>query len=457
MIDIRDLRENPDKYRTGATNKNHDPSNVDQLLAVDADLRKLTTAQQELTAEKNRITKQIGQIAGRLKKAEGDDKAALQQKMAQLQARPNEIKVEESRLLEQIRPLEQERDGILLALPQPADPDVPVGKSADDNVEVSQWCPAGFDVNKSFQDNRGFAAKSHIELMQGLGLVDFERGAKISGSRSYVLVGDGFRLHQAILRYAFDFMCNENDFTPLSAASLVRDETMVGTGFFPHGRDQVYDIANPTGEGYGQALCGIGEVALMAYHADEILDFDSLPRCYTTLSPCFRRESGSAGKDTAGLYRIHQFEKVEQVVICKADEAQSRAWHKKMIGFVEALLQSLELPYRLLQCCTGDLGPKNADMIDIECWMPSRGPDGTGEWGETHSASRLYDYQTRRLNIRYKDPETGKNVIAHSLNNTVAASPRILIPIVEMYQQADGSIIVPQKLRSYMNGQDVIR
>jgi seryl-tRNA synthetase len=196
----------------------------------------------------------------------------------------------------------------------------------------------------------------------------------------------------------------------------------------------------------------------MGYHAEELLDGQTLPRCYTTLSPCYRREAGAAGKDTAGLYRIHQFEKVEQVVICHADETESRAWHTKMIGYVETLLQRLGLPYRLLQCCTGDLGPKNADMIDLECWMPSRGRSEGGnaphgQWGETHSASRLYDYQCRRLNIRYKDPDSGKNIVAHSLNNTVAASPRILIPLVEMYQNEDGSITIPEPLRPYMNGQ----
>jgi seryl-tRNA synthetase len=269
------------------------------------------------------------------------------------------------------------------------------------------------------------------------------------------------KLHQAVLRMAFDFMVYDHGFTPLSAASLVRHETMVGTGFFPHGRDQVYDIANPTGE-YGLALTGTGEVGLMAYHQDEILPADALPRRYVTQSTCFRREAGAAGKDTAGLYRIHQFDKVEQVVLCKADEAESRRWHQEMIGFVESLLQKLELPYRLLQCCTGDLGPKNADQIDIECWMPGRGEldvDGkpTGDYGETHSASRLYDYQCRRLNIRYRDEETGKPVIAHSLNNTVAASPRLLIPILEMYQQSDGTVKVPRVLQPYMNGQEVIR
>ena len=198
----------------------------------------------------------------------------------------------------------------------------------------------------------------------------------------------------------------------------------------------------------------------MGLHQDEILDADQLPLCYTTVSTCFRREAGAAGKDTAGLFRIHQFDKVEQVVICKADQAESRAWHQKMIGFVETLLQRLELPYRLLQCCTGDLGPKNADMIDLECWMPSRGEvdaDGKpqGTYSETHSASRLYDYQTRRLNMRYR-AEDKKTIVCHSLNNTVAASPRILIPIIEMYQNEDGSITIPNVLRPYMNNADRI-
>ena len=199
----------------------------------------------------------------------------------------------------------------------------------------------------------------------------------------------------------------------------------------------------------------------MGYRSGEILDAKELPLKYTTLSTCFRRESGSAGKDTAGLYRIHQFDKIEQVVVCKADEQESRDWHKKMIDFVQTLLQRLEIPYQLLQCCTGDLGPKNADMIDLESWMPSRGEineDGTpqGAYSETHSASRLYDYQCRRLNLRYRDPETKQITVCHSLNNTVAASPRILIPIIELYQNKDGSITIPEVLRPHMGGRDKI-
>ena len=236
---------------------------------------------------------------------------------------------------------------------------------------------------------------------------------------------------------------------------------MVGTGFFPAGREQAYHIEeSKRGSGQDVFLTGTGEVGLMGYHADEILDGSQLPLKYATVSTCFRREAGAAGKDTAGLYRIHQFDKVEQVVICKADQAESRRWHQTMIGIVEQLLQQLEIPYRLLQCCTGDLGPKNADMIDIESWMPGRGPEGkdgrpTGAYGETHSASRLYDFQCRRLKLRYKD-ERGENVFCHSLNNTVLASPRILIPILELYQNADGSVTVPRALVPYMHGRERI-
>ncbi len=450
MIDLKRLREDPDRYREGTAAKGHDPALVDRLLDADARRREMLTRAQGLTAEKNRIGKEIGQLAGRLKKADSPEKAALQEQMQQLQQRPNQIKTEEAALQSELDPIEAEVDELLLLIPQPADTDVPTGRSEDDNVELRRWSPDGWDDTKSFEQNMRFAPRSHIDLMTQLGMVDFERGVKISGSRSYVLTGPGMLLHQAILRYAFDFMVHDNAFMPVSVADLVRHPMMVGTGFFPHGREQVYDIANPTSE-EGLALSGTGEVGLMGIHADEILDGATLPRCYTTVSTCFRREAGAAGKDTAGLYRIHQFDKVEQVVLCRAEEAESRAWHAKMIRFVETLLQSLRLPYRLIQCCTGDLGPKNADQVDLECWMPSR-----ESYGETHSASRLYDYQCRRLNIRYKD-EQGRNVVAHSLNNTVAASPRILIPIVEMYQTPDGEIAVPPPLRPYMKNLDLIR
>lgn len=273
------------------------------------------------------------------------------------------------------------------------------------------------------------------------------------------------RLHQAVLRYAIDFMTDRHGFSPMSVPVVVREEAMVGTGFFPAGREQAYHIGESTrGGGYDLYLTGTGEVGLMGIHQGEILDEALLPLKYVTVSTCFRREAGAAGKDTAGLYRIHQFDKVEQVVICKADSAESREWHKKMIGYVEELLQSLELPYRLLQCCTGDLGVKNADMVDIESWMPGRGELDAGgrpmgAYGETHSASRLYDYQCRRLNLRYRTGGSegkGETVFCHSLNNTVLASPRVLIPLLEMHQQRDGSVVIPAVLRPYMGGRERI-
>ncbi len=462
MIDLKQLRQDPDKYRRGAANKQYDPQTVDQLLASDEKLRAALTQQQQLTAEKNKLSKQIGQTAGQMKKASGQEKAELAETMKQLQQRPNEIKAQEQELAGAVKELEQQRDALWLMVPQPPDEDVPVGDGPAQNVELRTWQPDWFDPARSFERNKGFAPRSHIELGAELGLVDFDRGVKMAGTRSYVLTGDGMRLHQAILRYAFDFMTGENGFRPVSVPVLVREPMMVGTGFFPTGKDQCYEVKETErGGGHDLYLTGTGEVGLMAYHEGEILDGDALPLCYTTVSTCFRREAGAAGKDTAGLFRIHQFDKVEQVVICKADEAESRAWHQKMIGFVETLMQRLELPYRLLQCCTGDLGPKNADMIDIEAWMPSRGEpceDGraSGAYGETHSASRLYDYQCRRLNLRYRDAAGKQPVVCHALNNTVAASPRILIPILELYQNDDGSVTVPTVLRPHMGGQERI-
>ncbi len=466
MIDLKDLRDHPDRYRDGAAAKGASVD-IDRVLELDAAKRRLQSEQEECRAEQKRLGKetgpQIGQLKGRLKSAEGMDRERIEAEMVELERRPIALKDRIHRLDGEIAAIEPELRDLLLAIPQPPAADVPRGKGSEDNVEIRQWHPDGFDPSKSFAEQRGFAPKTHLDLVHDLGLVDFERGVKMAGSRHYVLTGAGMRLHQAILRYAFDFMTVEQGFTAMSVPVIVKEECMEGTGFFPGGRDQAYHIEeSKRGVGHDLYLTGTGEVGLMGLHENEILDADQLPLTYTTVSTCFRREAGSAGKDTAGLYRIHQFDKVEQVVICKADADEQKAWHGRMLGFVEAILQSLGLPYRLLQCCTGDLGQKNEDMIDVECWMPGRGADGpdgrpVGDWGETHSASRLADYQCRRLNLRYRDPETKKTVFAYSLNNTVAASPRILIPILEMHQQADGSVSIPEALRPYMGGMDAIR
>ncbi len=468
MIDLKALREDPQRFKDGCAKKNY-AVDIDELLKLDEQRRSLQSEQEALRSEQKKLSKdtgpKIGQLMGQLKGASDADKPSIEAQIAEIKEAPAKLKDQITALDEQISQVEPKLNELLLAIPLPPDDDVPVGTTSDDNIEISRWAPDGWDWDKTFEQNKGFTPKSHIELCEMHNLVDFPRGVKIAGSRSYILSGDGMKLHQAILRYAIDTMTNENGFTPMSVPVLVREQAMIGTGFFPGGKDQSYQV-NEEARGGGQDmyLTGTGEVGLMGLHQDEIIDEANLPLKYVTVSTCFRREAGAAGKDTAGLYRIHQFDKVEQVVIDVADESKSRQHHKDMMGFVESLLKSLGLPHRLLQCCTGDLGVKNADMIDIECWMPSRGDEDdngvpTGEFGETHSASRLYDFQCRRLNMRYRaGGENGKGAttFCHSLNNTVAASPRILIPIIEMYQNADGSITVPEALRPYMNGQTKI-
>jgi seryl-tRNA synthetase len=466
MIDLKQLRENPDRFRAGCRDKGMDVD-VDRLLALDERRRSIMTKLEDARAEQNRLGKevgpQLGKLKGQLKSATGDAKAALEREIASLESKPVALKAAVQQYEQEVASFEPEWKALWIQVPQPPASDVPKGSSSDDNVEIRRWNPSksewmdAFDTSKSFESNRGFKPKSHTELVRDLKLVDFERGVKMSGTRHYVLTGMGMRLHQAVLRYALDFMVDRRGFTPMGVPVIVREECMVGTGFFPAGREQAYHIEeSKRGAGADLFLTGTGEVGLMGIHADEILALDQLPLKYTTCSTCFRREAGAAGKDTAGLYRIHQFDKVEQVVVCRADDAESRAWHGSMLQSVELILQSLGIPYRLLQCCTGDLGVKNEDMIDVESWMPGRGEIGkdgapTGAYGETHSASRLGDYQCRRLNLRYRD-ENGKPVFAYALNNTVIASPRVLIPILEMHQQKDGSVVIPPPLRPYMGG-----
>ncbi|MBL0927510.1 MAG: serine--tRNA ligase [Phycisphaerales bacterium] len=464
MIDLKALRENPARFADGAAKKGV-RVDIDQILRLDGERREAMTEAERLRAEQNRLAKEsgpeIGRLMGLIKKAEGAEKAALEAQADALRQKPAALKGKIAELEARLAALDTPLQALLLQVPQPPDADVPVGAGSEQNVELRRWSPAGFDPARPFEAQRGFKPRTHLELIEKLGLVDFPRGVKMSGSRSYVLTGDGMRLHQAVLRYAMDFICDRHGFRATSVPVIVREECMVGTGFFPAGREQTYRVDEVgRGETHDLFLTGTGEVGLMGLHAGEILDEASLPLKMSTVSTCFRREAGAAGKDTAGLYRIHQFDKVEQVIICRADEGESRRWHTTMISIVEELLQSLGLPYRLLQCCTGDLGVKNADMVDIECWMPGRGeagPDGrpAGAYGETHSASRLYDFQCRRLNMRYRpggEKGKGETVFCHSLNNTVLASPRVLIPLLEMHQNADGTVNVPEVLRPHMGG-----
>ena len=429
MVDLKDLRDHPDKYRRGAELKGV-KADIDALLAADG--RRLA-AQKEFEkyrAEQNEASKQIGKIK------EASEKQAAIGRVAELKTNVKDAD-------ERMKAAEAEVNALLLHVPQPPDEDVPVGKDASENVVLYRWGqPRKFD----------FKPRSHIELGEALGIIDFAAGVRLSGSRSYFLEGAGAALHWAALRLATDMIVNEKGFEPMNVPVLVREEAMRGTGFFPAGREQTYHI--PTDELY---LTGTGEVGLTAFHLGETLDEKELPKKYTTISTCFRREAGTYGKDTAGLYRVHQFDKCEQVIICRNDVEESKRWHHEMLSYSEEVLKRLNLPYRVIQCCTGDIGVKNASMMDIETWMPSRQhkDDPDSGYGETHSASRLYEFQARRLNLRYKAAD-GKLRFCHTLNNTVIASPRILIPILENYQNADGSVTVPEALRAYMNGTERI-
>jgi len=425
MIDLKDLRENPEKYRRGSELKNV-AVNIAAVLDLDG---QRTRAQQEfdkLKAEQNVASKTIGQM-----------KDAEQRKAAIAQVGQLKTQVDQARQrMDEIQP---KLDELLLQIPQPPDDDVPPGKDAADNVVLyTHGEPRRFE----------FKPKTHMELGKALDLFDFEAGVKLAGTRSYFLKGKGADMHAAILRLAMEMMTREKGFTLLNVPVLVREPAMRGTGFFPAGREQTYHV--PADELF---LTGTAEVGLTAYHMGEILNEADLPKKYTAISTCFRREAGAAGKDTAGLYRVHQFDKCEQVVICRNDIEESKRWHKEMLGYSEEILRRLKLPYRVIQCCTGDLGVKNASMMDIETWMPSRfdGKNPASGYGETHSASRLYEFQARRLDLRYRDSE-GKLKFCHTLNNTVVASPRILIPILENYQNADGSVTVPDVLRPLMGG-----
>ena len=429
MIDLKDLREHPDTYRHGAANKNV-RVDIDAILDFDQRQRAAQQAFETLRSEQNTQSQQIGKLK------DPEEKKAAVARVGELKTKVKEAEEAARGLAEQLQPL-------LLQVPQPADPEVPVGKDASENViarHVGE--PKQFD----------FKPKSHIELAEKLGIVNFNAGVRMAGSRSYMLLGAGAELHQAILRLAVDLMIREHGFTQVSVPVLVREEAMIGTGFFPAGREQTYHVAEDN-----LFLTGTAEVGLTALHLGETLTEAQLPLKYTAVSTCFRREAGTYGKDTAGLYRVHQFDKVEQVVICKNDIEESKQWHAKILGYSESLLQQLGLPYRVIQCCTGDIGIKNAAMYDIESWMPSRfdGKDKSTGYGETHSASRLYEFQARRLNLRYKDKD-GKLRFCHTLNNTVVASPRILIPILENYQNLDGSVTVPEVLRPYMGGREII-
>lgn len=421
MIDIKLLRENPDKYVQAAKDKRFDVD-IDALLAMDADLLAARRELQEIRTRQNQAGKDIAGLAG-------ERKQAAIAAIAQLKARAKE-------LIDRVAAIEPSYDEAMLRVPQVPSSDAPVGADETENVEIRREGEL-----RKFD----FAPADHVAIGKALDIIDIERGVKLAGSRNYVLKGAGAMLHYAIVRMAVDQMLAKG-YVLLNVPVLVKESVMEGTGYFPIGRDQAYLCERDS-----MSLVGTSEVSLTAYHSGEILDQAELPKRYVALSTCFRREAGAAGKDTYGLYRIHYFDKVEQVVICRNDESRSVELHQEILHNSEEVLRALELPYRVVNVCTGDLGLGQAQKFDIETWMPSR-----NSYGETHSASRFYDFQARRLNLRYRD-EDGKTCFCHTLNNTVIASPRILISVLELYQNADGSVTVPKALRPYMGGLDKIK
>jgi seryl-tRNA synthetase len=421
MIDIKQIRENPERFKKAARDKNFDVD-IKELWRLDQEMMDVKRKLQDIATEKNKIGKSIPKLSG-------DEKQAALEKLSKL-------KQDEPAHETRIAQLQPKIDELMLLVPQPADDDVPLGKDDTENVEIKR-------VGEIRQFD--FEPKDHVQLGLAKGIIDIERGVKLAGTRNYFLKGDGALLHWAVLRFAMDFMVGRG-YTPLAVPLLMKDEAMRGTGYYPGSEEQTYRMEKDE-----LSLAGTAEVPLTAYRMGEILDVAELPLKYVALSSCFRREAGAAGKDTYGLYRIHQFDKVEQVVICKNSTEESNKFHEEILANAEAVMQALELPYRVVVVCTGDLGRGQAKKYDIEAWMPSR-----GNYCETHSASKFYEFQARRMNLRYKDPVTKKNLFCHTLNNTVIASPRILIPILELYQNSDGSITIPKVLQPYMNGKERI-
>ena len=350
--------------------------------------------------------------------------------IAQMRTLKEALQAEEEQLKKVMKTWQQ----LMLQVPNIPDMTVPEGESDKDNREMRTW-----GTVPTFN----FEPKSHVELMQKLNLVDFERGTKVAGFRGYFLKNDGFRLTFALWQYVLDTFTKKGGFTPIMAPSLVRREPFMGTGYLPQGEEDLYKTQD---ESY---LTGTAEVPVMGYYMDEVLERAQLPVKFIAFSPCFRREAGSHGKDTRGLMRVHEFFKLEQVVLCEARHDMSVQFHEELTANAEAMLQELEIPYRVVVNCGGDLGLGQVKKYDIEAWVPSE-----QQYRETHSSSYFHDFQTRRLNIRYRDSD-GKLRFVHSLNNTAFATPRLLISIIENNQTADGHVRIPAVLQMYLGKEQI--
>ncbi|WP_078395003.1 serine--tRNA ligase [Shouchella patagoniensis] len=424
MLDIQFIREHADRIQLIAEQKKMNVP-IDELLTIDVKRREFIQKIEGFRTKRNQETKQIAVLAKQQLKEEMEKKKTIVRELNQ------QIKGTESELQE----VEQRYKELMNLVPNLVSSDTPVGDSDEDNVVLEH-----VGEPRSFS----FKAQDHMELGLAHDMFDIERGVKVAGTRNYILKNDGLFLHRAVQQLAIDLL-HERGFTMMDVPLMANEEVLYSTGFFPTGKDQTYHL-----EKDNKYLVGTAEVPLVGYYGNEILEM-SEPIKLAAVSNCFRREAGSAGRDVRGLYRVHQFAKVEQVIICKNDLALSDQILTEITENAKELMRLLELPYRVVAVCTGDMSQKNYKQYDIETWMPSR-----GSYGETHSSSNVTDFQARRSNLRYRD-EAGALHYCFTLNNTAVATPRILIPLLENHQQEDGSIYIPQALRKYMYGKAEIR
>jgi seryl-tRNA synthetase len=421
MLDIRFIRDNPEVVKTAVARKKF-VVDIDELLSVDERKRKLAAKVEQLRSERNNVSASIPKLEGMAKAAAIERGRSLRNDIGDLES--------------ESRTLDVRFDQLMLKVPGIPVDGVPDGDTDADNLEIRR---VGELPEWSFEP------QDHVALCESLDIADFTRAAKFAGSRAYLLKGAGAMLEYAITRLAMDHLIAKG-FTPVVAPLLVNDKAMIGTGFFPLGTEDTYALDRD-----GLYLVGTSEVPLVSIHREEILDGAQLPIRYAGWSTCYRREAGNYGRDTRGLYRVHQFQKIEQVSILPADVGESEKEHFRLLNNSEELLQALGIPYRVALACTRELGLGQVRKHEIESWMPSR-----NAYCETHSCSTLHDFQARRSAMRYRPAAGEKPQFCYTLNNTAVASPRILIPLLELNQQADGSVLVPEALHPYMNGITVI-
>ncbi len=420
MLDIKFIKENLELVKMGATKK-HMQVDLDALVLVDDERKRLLASVEAKKAEQNSASQNI---------AQAPDASARAQLISEMKILKDDIQKEEAEL----GIVMQKWQELMLQVPNIPDMSVPEGKDDSENKEIKTW---------GDKPNFQFEPKSHVDIMTKLNMVDFERGTKVHGFRGYYLQKAGAKLSWAIWNYAQDFFLKRG-FDPLIVPTIVRKGNFYGTGHLPN---EVEDIFRTQDDDY---LIGTSEVSTMGYYADDIIPREQLPVKWLSFSPCFRREAGSHGKDTKGLIRVHEFYKLEQVILCEASHEESVKWHEWLNQNTEEFIESLNIPYRTVINCGGDLGQGQVKKYDIELWVPLE-----QTYREISSASYFHDFQTRRFNIRYKDAE-GKTRYAHSLNCTAIPTPRILVSLIENFQQADGTVKLPSVLAQYM-GTDTIQ